>query len=198
LRKALGLIEESPPNKRSSRKTFPVVSRSSNRGNCFRKGGSCNWSPRKIREEVATLFKASLPTQRSSGSLYPLEAQDSGYVKIGYTLGDWHKRKSEIKKQAHIEMDDNNEHALEDIPFGVLLRLEKLVHTDLSEFQRYLPYSSTEAQHEWFEIDFDVAKETAYFWMGRLEMLLVYLDLDARIIGDDDNSPGVHMNHEHR
>jgi hypothetical protein len=117
----LGLIEESPPNKRSSRKTFPVVSRSSNRGNCFRKGGSCNWSPRKIREEVATLFKASLPTQRSSGSLYPLEAQDSGYVKIGYTLGDWHKRKSEIKKQAHIEMDDNNEHALEDIPFAVLL-----------------------------------------------------------------------------
>lgn len=154
--------------------------------NPFVKGERSNWAPHRIRNEVAMLFLASLPIRKSSGSLYLLKAKCSGHVKIGYTLGDWKKRRTDIQSKSDVALDENTTHIIEGIPFAVLLRLEKLVHADLAYFQRDLPISRTRTQHEWFEIDFAKAQQTARFWYDKMKMPHAFLDQSIYVASSEE------------
>jgi hypothetical protein len=166
------ISSESPSASRSSRQSADLMrsneGRLSERG-LFKPGQGYEWPPEKIRHEVTKLFNASLPTQKTSGSLYLIKAQDSGHVKIGYTLGDWQDRKSDIETRSGIHLDDRVAFEIRGLSFAVLLRLEKLVHTELSHYQRDLQLKKkTRAQHEWFEIEFQQAVDTAHFWLEKI------------------------------
>lgn len=170
--------------------------------NRFVKGQRSNWAPQKIKNEVAMLFLASLPIEKSSGTLYLFKAKHSGHVKIGYTLGEWMKRRTGIQSKSDIDLDENTSHIIEGIPFAVLLRLEKLVHADLAYFQRDLPTSPTRAQHEWFEIDFAKAQETAEFWYEKMKMPHAFLDPSIYVASSEEqdraNWADLHQNRTQR
>jgi hypothetical protein len=168
----------------------------------FTEGVGTTWAPKKVRQEVIELFNTSLPTQKTVGILYLLKAEYSGHVKIGYTLGNWKERKSDIANKSGIVLDVNTSHAIQNIPYAVLLRLEEIVHTDLAYFQRDLPLKKrTRAQHEWFEIDFDVAVRTAEFWLGKISTPGTSLGEINQVTDDEKeqtNWPNIHRDHERR
>ena len=166
------ISSESPSASRSSRQPASLMGSGERRPSerdLFKPGQGYDWPPEKIRHEVIKLFNASLPTQKTSGSLYLIKAQGSGHVKIGYTLGDWQDRKSDIETKSGIHLDDRVAFEIRGLSFAVLLRLEKLVHTELSHYQRDLQLKKkTRAQHEWFEIEFQQAVDTAHFWLEKI------------------------------
>jgi hypothetical protein len=168
----------------------------------FTEGMGTTWAPKKVRQEVIELFNTSLPTQKTVGILYLLKAERSGHVKIGYTLGNWKERKSDIAKKSGILLDVNRSHTIQNIPYAVLLRLEEIVHTDLAYFQRDLPLKKkTRAQHEWFEIDFDVAVKTAEFWLDKISRPGTSLGENNQVAHDEKeqtNWPNIHRDHERR
>jgi len=168
----------------------------------FTEGVSTTWSPTRVRQEVAELFNTPLPTQKTVGTLYLLKAEHSSHVKIGYTLGNWKERKSDIETKSGIILDANNTQAIQNIPYAVLLRLEQIVHTDLAPFQRHVPLKKkTRAQHEWFEIDFHIAKKTAEFWLDKISTPGTRLgDVDQVTDAEKEqtNWPGIHRDHERR
>jgi hypothetical protein len=171
----------------------------------FVKGEGSAWAPWKVRQEVSSLFTASLPTQKTSGCLYLLQDESLRYVKIGYTLGKWEERRSDIMSKAGIKLDQNSTHTIGRIPFAPLLRLEKLVHTDLKYFQRHLPTKkNNRTQHEWFEVDFSEAKQTADFWFAKISLPGGYLHRDSQIDGDDEEEKdkdkwcAIHNDHNKR
>jgi hypothetical protein len=172
------------------------------RADGFTEGVGTTWAPKKVRQEVIELFNTSLPTQKTVGILYLLKAEHSGHVKIGYTLGSWKQRKSDIEKKSGIVLDVNRSHAIQNIPYAVLLRLEEIVHTDLAYFQRDLPLKKkTRAQHEWFEIDFNIAVRTAEFWLDKISTPGTSLGEDNQVTDDEKektNWPSIHRDHERR
>jgi hypothetical protein len=202
------ISSESPSASRSSRQsansTVPNEGRGSNRG-LFKPGPGYEWPPEKIKHEVTKLFNASLPTQKTSGSLYLVKAQDSGHVKIGYTLNDFQERKSDIQTKSGVSLDGGLTYEIPGLSFAVLLRLEKLVHTDLSHYQRDLQLKKkTRAQHEWFEIEFGQAVETAHFWLQKISTPGATLSRNFQFTKSseedwkNDESHEFHLDHEKR
>jgi hypothetical protein len=199
---------ESPSASRSSRQSANLMVSSegnpSKRG-LFKPGQGYEWPPEKIRHEVTKLFNASLPTQKTSGSLYLVKAKESGHVKIGYTLGNWRERKSDIEAQSGVDLDDSVAFEINGLSFAVLLRLEKLVHTDLSHYQRDLQLKKkTRAQHEWFEIEFQQAVNTAHFWLEKISTPGATLRQDSQFTEGSqedwksDKLHSFHLDHERR
>lgn len=158
------------------------------------------WAPHKVRSEVTRLFNKPLTTPKVVGVLYLFKAMHSNHVKIGYTLGNWEERKAGIQKSSGIALSD--EHSIEDIPHAVLLRLEEVVHTYLAHFRRDSPLKiRSRAQHEWFEIDFQIAKRTAHFWLDKLKEGGKIPAGNGEVSDYDMNEanwPAIHRDHDRR
>ncbi|GAB7324892.1 hypothetical protein MBLNU13_g08714t1 [Cladosporium sp. NU13] len=202
------ISSESPSASRSSRESADLMVSNeetpSKRG-LFKLGQGYDWPPEKIRHEVTKLFNASLPTQKTSGSLYLVKAKYSGHVKIGYTLGNLQERKSDIEAKSGVYLDNRVSFEITGLSFAVLLRLEKLVHTDLSHYQRDLQLKKkTRAQHEWFEIEFQQAVNTAQFWLEKISTPGATLREDFQIternqeLWENDELHSFHLDHEWR
>jgi hypothetical protein len=99
-------------------------------------------------------------------------------------------------------LDVNRSHAIQNVPYAVLLRLEEIVHTDLAYFQRDLPLKKkTRAQHEWFEIDFNIAVRTAEFWLDKISTPGTSLGENNQVTDDEKeqtNWSDIHRDHERR
>jgi hypothetical protein len=219
-RQVLNVLDESPfPNLEQISSESPSASRSGRQSaspaapndamrsirGLFKPGQGHEWSPQKIRHEVTKLFNASLPAQKTSGSLYLVKAKGSGHVKIGYTLGDRQERMSDIKSKSGIELNEGVTFEISGLSFAVLLRLEKLVHTDLTHYQRDLQLKKkTRAQHEWFEIEFDQAVKTAHFWLDKINTPGATLRQNFQFTEDsqeewkNDESHRFHLDHKRR
>ncbi|GAB7325607.1 hypothetical protein MBLNU13_g09596t2 [Cladosporium sp. NU13] len=107
--------------------------------------------------------------------------------------------------KAVIQLHQNSTPTIGRIPFAPLLRLEKLVHTDLKYFQRHLSTKkNNRTQHEWFEVDFSEAKQTAEFWFAKFSLPGGYLHRDSQIDGDDEEDKdkdkwcAIHNDHNKR
>ncbi|TKA48781.1 hypothetical protein B0A55_13068, partial [Friedmanniomyces simplex] len=105
-----------------------------------------------------------------TGTLYIFHDPDTKHVKIGYTMDTLDTRFPNIVTQSKRDMlDRNTGRYLSGVPYVQLLRLEKLVHTDLAHYQRNLHVPTTrgcKTQHEWFKVDVSHAKKMVDFWWG--------------------------------
>lgn len=102
-------------------------------------------------------------------------------------------------------MDSSSTFEIPGLSFAVLLRLEKLVHTDLAHYQRDLQLKKkTRAQHEWFEIEFGQAVKTAHFWLEKISMPGATLSWNFQSTEGsqedwkNDESHEFHLDHEKR
>jgi hypothetical protein len=126
-----------------------------------------NFAPWTIRREVLNLLWEPIPDTRSKGCVYVVKVKDRPYVKIGVTTRKLKIRLNEINTQISsvhgLSLESECLYSSRnDIPVLELMRLEKIIHTDLAYFQRNI---QTLRLREFFEIDLESAQERVELWI---------------------------------
>ncbi|KAK4554484.1 hypothetical protein LTR86_008338 [Recurvomyces mirabilis] len=137
----------------------------------FEPGEMSKWAPQTTHDEMRDLLGQPLESAKAKGYLYIFPDVNKQYVKIGFTTGKlwdrFRKIEDSCKSVQPLTLDFDSRRSLANIPYIQLLRLEKLVHTDLAHCHRYLHVKSKgrwRTQHEWFEIDPKSAYQTVEYW----------------------------------
>lgn len=160
------IAPESPSQQRQRRRmAIPGTSSAAQEG--FVEGEATSWAPWTIRSEVRSLMLQPLPKPRDKGCIYVVQHIDSQHVKIGITMRSFRDRLQELSRDHQCKFDERSSYHLPGIPYIQLLRLEKLVHSDLAYFRRNLRVrngGTFRTYTEWFAVDIGTAQRTVSLW----------------------------------